>query len=96
LPARPLDPIDGVLKAPARCFERRKLAQPVRMTLNRQVQRCVSRMQIAATGRPVRHPGDRHLPEHRPQHAPMVSFDPTARHLVITDNRAQALLTDRA
>jgi len=51
---------------------------------------------MATSGRPVRHPGDRHLPEHRPQHAPMFSFDPTAGHLILTDNRPEALLTDRA
>jgi len=53
-------------------------------------------MQIPASGRPVRHPGHRHLPEYRPQHAAVVSFNPTARHLVTTDNRRQALLADRA
>jgi hypothetical protein len=30
------------------------------------------------------------------QHAPTFSFDPTAGHLVIANNRLEALLTDRA
>ncbi len=66
------------------------------VALNRQVQRRVSRMQILASARAVRHPRDRHLPEHRPQHTPMISFDPTTGHLVFTDNLGKALLTDGA
>ena len=96
LPARPLDPADGVLEAPASGLHGSQLPQPVGVTLNRQVQRRISRMQVAVSGRAVRHPRDRHLPEHRPQHTPMIVFDPTAGHLVITDNQLQALLTDRA
>ena len=66
------------------------------MTLNRQVQRRISRMQVAVSERPVGHPGDRHLTEHRPQHAAMIVFNPTAGHLIVTDHRLQTLLTDRA
>jgi hypothetical protein len=66
------------------------------VTLNRQVQRRISRMQVAVSERPVGHPGDRHLPEHRPQHAAMIVFNPTAGHLIVTDHRLQTLLTDRA
>ena len=75
---------------------RRELPKAVVVTLNRQVQRRVSWMQIVASERPVRHPRGRHLPEHRFQHASMIVLDPTAGHLVVTDNRLEALLTDRA
>ena len=66
------------------------------VTLDRQVQRRVGRMQIPDAGRPVRQPLDRHRPEHRLQRTPMTGLDPTARHTLITDDLVQALLADRA
>ena len=45
-----LDRVGGVSEAAARALQRRELAQPVRMALDRQVQRRVSRMQFPSPG----------------------------------------------
>jgi hypothetical protein len=95
LPGLALDRIGRVLEAAAPSLQRGQLAQPVRVTLDRQVQRRVGGMQVPQSGRAVRQPLDRHGPEHRLKRTSVPALDPATRHPLIADHPLEALLADR-
>ena len=89
LPGRALDRLDRVLEAAAGRLQRRELAQPVGVTLDRQVQRRVGGMQVRRLRRPIRQPRDRHRPEHRLQARARDPARPDRGHPLIADTRSR-------
>ena len=67
----------------------------MRVTLDRQIQRRVGRMQIPHPWRPVGQPLDRHGPEHRLQRAPVTLLHPAADHPLIPGDLLKARLSHR-
>ena len=96
LPGLALDRFQRVLEATAGRLQGGELAQPVRMTFDREVQRRVGGMQVRDPGRPVRQPFDRHGAEHRLQGAGVACLDAAARHALIADDILNACLANPA
>ena len=92
LPGLATDRIDRVIEAAARGLQRGELAQPVRMTLDRQVERRVGGMQVPHPGCPVGQPLDRHGAEHGLQSADVTRLDPPAEDTLIAPDILKALL----
>ena len=84
--------LGSVSEAAAGALDRRELAQPVRMALDRQVQRRVGRMQVPHSGRPIGQPFDPHRPEHRLQRARVTGLDPPAPSPLNARDLTDALL----
>ena len=67
----------------------------MRVTLHRQIQRRVGRMQTPHPRRPVGQPLHAHGPEHRLQRAHMTALHPAADHPLIPGDVLKALLAHR-
>jgi len=92
LPGRALDRLDRVIEAAAGTFQCGQLAQPVRVTLGRQIQPGVGRVQVPDPRRPVGQPLDLDLAEHRLQRAGVSGLHPAAQDALITGHLLQARL----
>jgi hypothetical protein len=90
------DRIARVLVAAARALQRAQLAQPVRVALDRQIQRRVGGMQVPHPGRPVRPPPHAYGPEHRLQRAPVTILHAAADHSLIASDLLKPRLAQGA
>ena len=68
----------------------------MRVTLDRQVQQRVGRMQVAHFRRPIRQPFHRHRPEHRLQRADMTRLHTAANDPLIASDLLKTQLAHRA
>jgi len=92
LPGVAFDRLARGLEAASGALHRSQLAQPVRVALDRQIQRRVGGMQVPHPGRPIRQPLHAHGPEHRLKRALVACLDPTAGHTLVADHLLKALL----
>jgi hypothetical protein len=91
-PGLALDRLDRAVEAAARALQRAQLAQPVRVTLDRQIQCRVGGMQVPHPRRPIGQPLHAHGSEHRLQCTYVTWLDPGAYPSLIAGDLLEARL----